>query len=74
MRKVYTASFLMSDKAGNSPKQASGEAREYEKSGLYPQDGSKPFRIWALLGFLMLVIGALAGAAVLLNFLLLPAT
>jgi hypothetical protein len=72
MREVYTLRFLMSDKAEGSPKPVSAEAREYEKSGLYPQDGSKPFRIWALLGVLMLVIGALAGAAVVLNFLLLP--
>jgi hypothetical protein len=46
-------------------------AREYEQSGCYPEQG-KPFRVWALLGGLMLVILALAGAAVLLNFLLLP--
>lgn len=45
--------------------------REYEKSGCYPESG-KPFRVWALLGGLMLVIALLAGAAALLNFLLLP--
>ena len=45
--------------------------REYEQSGCYPEKG-KPFRVWALLGGLMFVIFALAGAAVLLNFLLLP--
>jgi len=70
----------MSDKADSSnapshapaPEQA-GAPREYEKSGLYPQDGSKPFRVWTLLGFLVLVIGALAGIAALLNIWLLPA-
>ncbi|HEY0961979.1 MAG TPA: hypothetical protein VGE69_06450 [Pseudomonadales bacterium] len=46
-------------------------AREYEKSGCYPE-GGKPFRVWALLGGLMLVIALLAGAAALLNVLLLP--
>jgi hypothetical protein len=58
----------MSDK----PERASTPVRDYEKSGLYPSDGSKPFRVWALLGFLSLVIAAIAGAAVLLNFWLLP--
>lgn len=47
--------------------------REYEQSGLYPADG-KPFRLWALLGGLMLVIFALAGVAVLINLWLLPAS
>jgi hypothetical protein len=45
--------------------------REYEQSGLYPANG-KPFRLWALLGGLTLVILALAGVAMLLNFWLLP--
>jgi hypothetical protein len=45
--------------------------REYEKSGCYPENG-KPFRVWALLGGLMVVIAVLAGVAALLNFLLLP--
>jgi hypothetical protein len=45
--------------------------REYEQSGLYPKDG-KPFRLWALLGGLILLVLALAGVAVLLNLLLLP--
>lgn len=48
-------------------------AREYEKSGCYPENG-KPFRVWALLGGLMIVIVVIAGAAALLNFLLLPET
>ena len=46
--------------------------REYEQSGCYPEQG-KPFRIWALLGWLTLLILALAGIAALLNFWLLPA-
>lgn len=69
MRRVYTSFLYMSDEPQHSPQRP---AREYEKSGLYPTDGSKPFRIWALLGFLLLVIGALAGAAVILNLWLLP--
>lgn len=44
--------------------------REFEKSGLYPKDG-KAFRLWALLGWLSLLIGAIAGASALLNFILL---
>lgn len=47
--------------------------REYEKSGCYPENG-KPFRVWALLGGLLLVIVLIAGAAALLNYLLLPET
>jgi hypothetical protein len=62
----------MSGKPENNSEQGPATAREYEKSGLYPADGSKPFRIWALLGALMLVIAFLAGVAVLLNFWLLP--
>jgi len=47
-----------------------GEPRAYEQSGLNPPAG-KPFRLWALLGWLTLLIALLAGVAVLLNFLLL---
>ena len=47
------------------------EPRKYEQSGLYPETG-KPFRLWALLGWLTLLIAVLAGAAALLNILLLP--
>lgn len=65
MREVYTALFPMSDKPES-------ETREYEKSGLYPEDGSKPFRLWGFLAFLLVVIAMLAGVAVLLNFWLLP--
>lgn len=44
--------------------------REYEKSGLYPEQG-KRFRLWALLGWLTALIAVLAGVSALLNFLLL---
>jgi hypothetical protein len=44
--------------------------REYEKSGLYPEN-EKPFRILALLGWLGGVVICLAGAAAILNFMLL---
>jgi hypothetical protein len=61
----------MSDKQPNSPDDRSQPAREYEKSGLYPPNG-KPFRVWALLGFLLLVVALLAGASALLDILLIP--
>ncbi len=68
----------MSDKPPNAPEDSFRKStappapmREYEKSGLYPANG-KPFRLWALLGFLMLVIAVLAGAAALLDILLIP--
>jgi len=44
--------------------------REYEQSGLYPENG-KAFRIWALLGWLGVVVAALAGVAALLDIMLL---
>ena len=65
----------MSDKPQNPSENASDNtpapAREYEKSGLYPENG-KPFRLWALLGSLLLVIAVLAGATALLDILLIP--
>ena len=42
------------------------DQRAYEQSGCYPAEG-KPFRLWALLGGLTLVIIGLAVAAALLN-------
>ncbi|MEX0740710.1 MAG: hypothetical protein WD071_15350 [Pseudohongiella sp.] len=52
-------------------KQAKREQeREYEKSGLYP-DNEKPFRILALLGWLGVVVICLAGAAAILDIMLL---
>lgn len=44
--------------------------REYERSGCYPENG-RPFRIWALLGVLIVTIIMLAGISAVLNFLLL---
>lgn len=46
------------------------EEREYEKSGLYPEN-EKPFRILALLGWLGVVVICLAGAAAILDITLL---
>lgn len=52
----------------NSPKPADkDQQREYEKSGLYPENG-KPFRIFALLGWLAAVVVLMAAAAATLNF------
>jgi hypothetical protein len=44
--------------------------REYEKSGLNPEQG-KPFRLWRLLAWLTALIAVLAGVSALLNILLL---
>ena len=44
-------------------------SRRYEKSGCYPDQG-RPFRLWALLGGLLLVIVVLAAVSALLNFIL----
>ena len=44
--------------------------REYERSGLYPEQG-KAFRIWALLAWLAGIIVILAGVSALLNILFL---
>ncbi|MES2605820.1 MAG: hypothetical protein V4603_12850 [Pseudomonadota bacterium] len=46
------------------------DAREYDRTGFYPQQG-KSFRIWALLGWNIGVVVALAAAAALLNYILL---
>jgi hypothetical protein len=43
--------------------------REYEQSGLYPEH-EKPFRVWALLGWLAGIVAVLAGAAALLDIML----
>lgn len=59
----------MSDTNESKPTQATKE-REYEKSGLYPENG-KPFRILALLGWLGAIVVCLAGAAAILNIVLL---
>ena len=44
--------------------------REYDRSGLYPEEG-KAFRIWALLAWLTGVVAFLAAASAALNFILL---
>lgn len=54
----------MNDSQDNKP------PREYDKSGFYPE-GGKPFRIWALLGWNLAIVVALAIAAAVLNFVLL---
>lgn len=53
-----------------SAAQSKEQIREFEKSGCYPETG-KPFRLWALLGWLTLLVAALAVVAALLNMLLL---
>lgn len=45
-------------------------AREYEKSGMYPENG-KPFRILALLGVLFIAVVLMAAAAAVLDLALL---
>lgn len=52
-----------------SSKQDPKPQREYERSGCYPENG-RPFRIWALVGGLLLVIVLMAGVSALLNYLL----
>jgi hypothetical protein len=47
-----------------------GTKREYERSGLYPENG-KPFRMWALFGWLTALIALLAVVAAVLNLLVL---
>ncbi len=44
--------------------------RKYEKSGLYPEDG-KPFRLYALLGWLFGIVVFMAAAAAILDTILL---
>ena len=58
-------SDAMSDAPDTKPPEERGK-RAYEQSGCYPAEG-KPFRIWALLGWLSLVIVGLAAAAAILN-------
>lgn len=53
----------------NKTSDTSSEEREYEKSGLYP-NGEKPFRLFALLGFLAGVIVFIAVSAAVLDRLL----
>ena len=48
------------------------QVREYDRTGFYPAEGKK-FRIWALLGWNLLIIVLTAVAAAVLNNVLLPA-
>jgi hypothetical protein len=48
------------------------QGREYDSTGFYPAEGKK-FRIWALLGWNLLIIVLTAVAAAVLNNVLLPA-
>ncbi|MDO8907177.1 MAG: hypothetical protein Q7W55_01625 [Pseudohongiella sp.] len=41
--------------------------REYEKSGLYPDNNEKPFRIFALLGWIVGIVVVLAVTAAVLD-------
>ncbi len=50
---------------------ADTQRREYDRTGFYPAEGKK-FRIWALVGWNLLVIVLTAVAAAVLNYLLLP--
>lgn len=49
---------------------AAPPVREYDRTGLYPKEG-KAFRLWAILGWNLLVVAILAVAAAVLNFVLL---
>ncbi len=52
---------------------AGTEPRQYDRTGFYPGEGEgKPFRVWALLGWNLLVVVLVAIAAAVLNLLLLP--
>jgi len=44
--------------------------REYDRTGFYPPEG-KAFRVWALLGWLLVVIALLAVAAAVVNIIVL---
>ena len=60
-----------SDDRDDTP--AGTEPRQYDRTGFYPRDGEgKPFRVWALLGWNLLVVVLIAIAAAVLNLLLLP--
>lgn len=57
-----------SDTAASSP--TDQPEREYEKTGLYPE-GEKPFRLYALLGWLFGIIVFIAASAAVLDRILL---
>lgn len=54
----------------SKPQKNQQPEREYEKSGLYPEN-EKPFRIIALLGFIVGIVVLLAVAAAVLDLTLL---
>lgn len=58
----------MNDQAPHSTTAAENSEgqRAYEQSGCYPAEG-KSFRLWALIGWLTLVIVGLAAVAAVLN-------
>jgi hypothetical protein len=57
------------DQSGKPEKSSEDNPREYEKSGLYPETG-KPFRMFALLGWLGAVVILMAAAAAILDYML----
>lgn len=56
--------------AAPAPAPADQSERQYEKSGLYPED-SKPFRIYALLGWLLGIVVFIAASSAVLDRILL---
>jgi len=60
----------MSQEPQNPSVQTPPPKRQYERSGCYPEHG-RPFRIWALVGALTLVVILLAATAWVLNLILL---
>jgi len=57
------------DQSGQAEKSSEDTPREYEKSGLYPKN-DKPFRMFALLGWLGLIVILMAAAAAILDYML----
>lgn len=54
---------------GERPQGPDLSEREYEKSGMYPENG-RPFRLWALVLSLLGVMAFIAGAAMVLDLVL----
>ena len=59
------------EQPGNGDRHGNASEREYERSGMYPERG-KPYRLWGLLGFLLLVVVFMAGASAVLNYIYTP--
>ena len=68
----YPMSSVDSDQKEASPPSTPPDptSREYDTSGFYPAEG-KPFRIWGLLFWNIVVIVIVAVASAVLNFVLL---